>query len=100
MYTEENCKSNIEVGTPITLKELELLKNDIECIVDIIANRVSDFRSINDKLFGSIPPSLETNGTKEVSGFGAIYELKERMDTLRYYSSQLMPEVRRLENLI
>lgn len=98
MYTEENCKGNVGVEMPS--KEFEVLKNELESIIDIITNRVSDFRSINDKLFGSIPPSLETNGTKEVSGFGAIYELKERMDTLRYYSSQLMPEVRRLENMI
>ena len=98
MYTEENCKSNVGVEMPS--KEFEVLKNELESIIDIIANRVSDFRGINDKLFGSIPPSPETNGEEAKGGVGAIYELKERIDTLRHYSSHLMPEVRRLEKLI
>lgn len=98
MYPEENVKVNCGVSEP--QKELDLIDNEIMLIIDTVANRVADFKQINDSLFGSLP---EENCKEEVNApnlSGVMEELKYKIETLRFYADKLMPEVKRLHRLI
>ena len=97
MYKNEDVKAINNIASPQVSPDLELIHNDILSLIDIVANRVSDFRNINDKLFGDEPiPSIGDCPNAN----GAVSEIFNKLSILRHYTEALMPEVKRLRKLI
>ena len=97
MYQEENCKTTECINAPNS-SDFELMYNNIQSLVDIISNRVEDFRNINNKLFGEELVSNIESKPPLVSG--AVGELFFKLSILQQNAEALMPEVKRLSRLI
>lgn len=98
MYKNEDIEAINIIASPQVSPDLELMHNEILSLIDIVANRVSDFRNINDKLFSEEPtPDI---GDCSPNANGAVNEIFNKLSILRHYTEALMPEVKRLRKLI
>ena len=79
-------------------KVLSEFVKELDRLYDIIANRVSDLRSINDTLFGDEPVSEPKKYSEDFNG--ALLVLKDKLERISDKAEELMPEIKRLDRLV
>lgn len=79
--------------------ELIRVLSTLNAITDTVANRVADFRQVNDSIFGS-DPILNNKAQEYPHPEGLMPEIFYRLEKLFATVDLLMPEVIRISKLV